>query len=187
MPKLKMRCKVNPRVLDTSRFNAAIQRSNEAGAKLYESYVRKIIKDVLGRQYATLAELRAMGHPYARNPAVTVNRRGVTPQRFAPPMPTGYVSTHPSSYAASKFGNFYDSIEWGIESRGARTTIEVWGAEQDLARILLTGTPTMVPRPYKSLIGSRIRDEVTNHVSNYWRQRIKFEFVAAGAWNGPRG
>lgn len=184
MPVLKVKCKVNLHILNTAKFNEAILISSDASAKLYEASVRKIIKDVLGRQYATLAELRGMGHPYGRG-TIKATRTGIVPTRQAPPMPVGYINTHAGQ--GSKIGDLYGALDSETSINGSRIKVKIWfDGVEDLERILQSGTPTMVPRPYATLIRMRIRDEVTNRVGNFWRTQLKTSLLAVPGFKGNK-
>ena len=125
---------------------------------------KRILKQVVGTQYASLDELRAMGHPYAVS--------AVAKTRQAPPMPLGYVNKQSGSFAAS--------FVWELpRKRGNQILVEVQSDEPDLEQMLINGTPTMVARPFKTLFNILMRDKVTNRMGNEFRRALRVRLVLA--------
>lgn len=124
---------------------------------------KRLLRQVVGTQYASLAELRDMGHPYGR---ITVEGK----TRQAPPMPPGYINRQSGDFAAS--------FTWELpRKRGNQIIVEVQSDDADLEQILITGTPTMVPRPFKALFMSLMRDKVINRMGNEFRKALRVRLV----------
>ncbi len=121
---------------------------------IIKPYANQILKKVVGTQYASLAQLKAMHHPYGFHSQVS------------PPMPPGYVNV--------QSGKFYSSIFWepGISKRRGVASIQV-SFDPEKEKFLLPGTSKMIPRPYATLFNILMRDTVTNRMSNLYRTKLK--------------
>lgn len=119
---------------------------------------RRVLKIVVGTQYASLSQLRADGHPYG---ILTVSK-----PRGPMPMPAGYVN--------SQSNEFFESFEWeSPRKRGNSVILEVQAGDPDLEQILINGTPRMVARPYKTVFGKLLRDTVINKMPNAFRKAVR--------------
>jgi hypothetical protein len=145
---------------------------------------QRMLKSVVGTQYASLAELRKMGHPYAREALgiraqlklrAAMSRKqqmGIhaSTGRGGMPMPPGYINR--------QSGKFASSFVWeDPRIRGNQVLVEIQSSEQNLEQILINGTPTMVERPFKTLFMSMIRDRLMNRMRNEYRKAIRVRLV----------
>lgn len=148
--------------LDKRRLISDFEATGIGVMTMMTSDAKRLLKQVVGTQYASLDELRAMGHPYGIS-ADASNRQ-------APPMPPGYINKQGGGFAAS--------FTWELpRKRGNQILVEVQSDDEDLEQILINGTPTMVARPFQALFMSMVRDKIMNRMGNAFRKALRIRLV----------
>jgi hypothetical protein len=146
--------------LDKAKLLTAFEQTGMEIMSMVVSDGKRILKQVVGTQYASLDELRAMGHPYA------VAAIQESKMRQAPPMPVGYINRQK--------GTFAESFVWEMpRKRNNQIIVEVQSNEPDLEQMLINGTPLMVARPFKVLFMALMRDRVMNRMGNEFRKVLR--------------
>ncbi len=155
---------VKYRGLDKAKLISAFEQTGMEVMAMVVSDGKRILKQVVGTQYASLDELRAMGHPYA------VSAVAEAKTRQAPPMALGYVNRQSGDFAAS--------FVWELpRKRGNQILVEVQSDDPDLEQMLIDGTPTMVARPFRTLFMALMRDKVTNRMGNDFRRALRVRLI----------
>lgn len=121
----------NPLLVGLQRTLTAPARALEAETEA-QAYR---IADRLSSGPYSLADLRRMGHPYAR-------------RRPRPPLPPGVINVQSGLFRRS----------WHVEAhlRGARMEVSIEN-RAPYARYLLEGTRRMIPRPYEEALRRELR------------------------------
>ena len=150
--------------LDKRRLISDFEATGVEVMTMMTSDAKRLLKQVVGTQYASLDELRAMGHPYA----IAALAEGAS--RQAPPMPPGYINKQGGGFAAS--------FTWELpRKRGNQILVEVQSDDPDLEQMLINGTPTMVARPFRALFMALVRDRIMNRMGNQFRRALRMRLV----------
>jgi hypothetical protein len=136
---------------------------------------KKILNQIVGKRYASLAQLAKDGHPYARSHAnvryTATLRNKVNKTYFASmPAPPAIINKQTGVFA----GSFV--LEDPKVKHGAMV-VEIQSNDGELDNILKQGTPTMVNRPWDTLFGAMMRDQVINRMRNEYRRAVKIRLV----------
>lgn len=141
---------------DQQAIIAQLERNQIAALQASVPLIESTLLTTVGTQYYSLLQLRKLGYPYK------VGGR--------PPMPPGVIN--------KQSGQFFRSIRVvGPTKIGSLIVIQVYSVDEDRAW-QLAGTPREIPRPYKALLQSRLRQQAARQVASISQSLIKVKVAA---------
>jgi len=136
---------------------------------------KRLLKQVVGKRYASLSQLAKAGHPYARRHGnitykATLNNRIQSKSFGSMPAPPGFINKQTGRFASS-------FVFEAPKKKHNALIVEIQSNAGELDNILKSGTPTMVNRPWDTLFNALLRDNVTNHMRNEYRKALHIRLV----------